>query len=170
MLLIGGLLLPEHIVIPVKDASEKDWNKNSFWFYPWGKSGVHRGVDIFAPVNQPVLAASSGIVIESGRRSQGGNVITILGPKWRLHYYAHLSKKNVRVGYWVNAGEVIGAVGMTGNAMGKTPHLHYSISTLIPYVWKSDKTPYGSQKKWYINPIPYFHRYLKTDRADNDKN
>lgn len=166
--LIAGLFLPETFVIPVKEATEKDWHRNSFWFYPWGQSGVHRGIDIFAPIGQPVLAATSGLVVEAGERSMGGKVITILGPKWRLHYYAHLAKRQVRLGYWVTAGEIIGTVGNTGNAIGKAPHLHYSIKTLIPYFWQTDKTPYGNLKKWYINPTPYFHEAL--EKKSNDKN
>lgn len=163
IVLFLGFCLPERLAMPVKDATPKDWHEKSFWYYPWGSSGVHRGVDIFAPNRQLVQSATDGIVIYAGVKSKGGHVVIVLGPKWRVHYYAHLSKKTVRVGYPVAAGDTIGLVGSSGNAVGKQPHLHYSITTLIPYIWRSDKTPYGSQKKWYINPIP---RLLKAYHAN----
>lgn len=158
LIIIAGFLLPERVVIPVKDATARDWHANSFWFYPWGSSGVHRGIDIFAPYQQPVLSSTGGIVIYAGFKSKGGHAIMVLGPKWRVHYYAHLAAKQVRVGYVLSAGDVIGLVGTSGNAVGKQPHLHYSIRTLFPYFWKSDQTPYGSQKKWYIDPTPRFNQ------------
>lgn len=42
-----GFLLPERIRIPVAGATARDWNPQSFWFEPWGASGVHKGIDIF---------------------------------------------------------------------------------------------------------------------------
>jgi len=38
----------------------------------------------------------------------------------------------------VNQNTIIGSVGDSGNAKGKPPHLHYSIVTLIPYLWRYD--------------------------------
>lgn len=48
LLLISGYLVPESPIIPVKGASSKDWNSQTFWYEPWGASGVHKGIDIFA--------------------------------------------------------------------------------------------------------------------------
>lgn len=154
VIVIAGFLLPEETVNPVKGATSKDWHKKSFWYYPWGRSGVHRGVDIFAPKHRPVLAATHGIVISTAERTLGGKTITVLGAKWRLHYYAHLQSVDVHRGDWVNVGETIGSVGDSGNAVGKAPHLHYAIKTLFPYFWQRDDAPYGSQKIWYIDPTP----------------
>lgn len=85
----------------------------------------------------------------------GGNIVVILGPKWRLHYYAHLEEVKTTSLTFVNNNSEIGTVGTSGNAAGKAPHLHYSIFTLIPYVWKIDSEKLGWKKMFYLNPIDY---------------
>ena len=64
--LIGALLAllfalslgwPTQLQIPVAGAAPQDWNHDSFWAYPWGKSVVHKGIDIFAPHGSQVVAA-----------------------------------------------------------------------------------------------------------------
>ena len=90
VLVLLGLLLPEDIKMPVDGANQGDFNKNSFWFYPWGKSIVHKGVDIFAHKNTPIHSACEGLVVSVGQNDMGGNFVVVLGPKWRFHYYAHL--------------------------------------------------------------------------------
>ena len=56
--LLGGYLIPENPVIPVQGASARDWNHLSFWYSPWGKSGMHKGFDIFSPLGTPVVAST----------------------------------------------------------------------------------------------------------------
>ena len=51
-------VLPEWPQIPVAGASARDWNPRTFWFEPWGRSGVHKGIDIFAKLGTPVHSAS----------------------------------------------------------------------------------------------------------------
>jgi peptidoglycan LD-endopeptidase LytH len=88
----------------------------------------HHGVDIFAPRHTPVLAASSGLVSSVATTSLGGHVVWVWDPRRRQsHYYAHLSKQAVRIGQTVEAGDIIGYVGNTGNARGTPPHLHFGI-------------------------------------------
>lgn len=149
---IGGLLLLENLIIPVKGASPRDWNHHTFWHHPWGKSGVHKGIDIFAREGTPVLAASSGVVIFAGTSGDGGNVVAVLGPKWRVHYYAHLREIEAGIGAMVTRGARIGTVGTTGNAAGKPPHLHYAIITQIPYVWRFRPELHGFDRMFYLNP------------------
>jgi murein DD-endopeptidase MepM/ murein hydrolase activator NlpD len=152
LVFIGGFLLPEDLIIPVKGATSVDWNSKSFWFSPWGKSGVHKGIDIFAKEGTPVIAACPGLVVSAESTPAGGNVVSILGPKWRVHYYAHLKTIKVNNGEFVKQGKDIGAVGTTGNAAGKAPHLHYAIITQIPYVWQSKMGRYGIDRMFYLNP------------------
>ena len=146
------LLLPEFPVIPVQGATAKDWNAKSFWFEPWGKSGVHKGIDVFGKMDTPVLATTYGLVIFTGELPLGGKVVAVLGPKWRVHYYAHLNSGSVFIGEPVWSGKTIATLGDTGNAKGKPPHVHYSIVTLAPYVWRIDATTQGWKKAFYLNP------------------
>ncbi|MFA0964583.1 M23 family metallopeptidase [Roseivirga sp. BDSF3-8] len=152
-LLTDGFLLPEDFRMPVVGASRADYNQASFWYHPWGKSGVHKGVDIFAADNTPVQPAVSGIVIYTGKFKRGGNVVLVLGPKWRVHYYAHLSRIDTDAFSIVGEGDNLGRVGTTGNAAGKPPHLHYAIFSLLPYWWLSDDSPQGVRKMWYLDPV-----------------
>jgi peptidoglycan LD-endopeptidase LytH len=152
LLFAGGLCLPERLVIPVKGATKSDWNAKSFWFSPWGKSGVHKGIDIFAKEGMPVISACSGVVVQAGFTPGGGNVVSVLGPKWRIHYYAHLKNIKAVKGEFISQGSEVGTVGSTGNAAGKQPHLHYAIITQVPYVWLFKTEKYGFDRMFFLNP------------------
>lgn len=154
-ILIVGWILPQKIVMPVKGAEKSSYNQKSFWYYPWGKSGTHKGVDVFANEGTDVLSSTGGVVLYTGQIKLGGNVVLVLGPKWQLHYYAHLKSINTKSFALVSSNEKIGEVGTTGNAQGKPPHLHYSILTLIPYPWRIDSSIQGWKKMFYLNPIEY---------------
>lgn len=153
-----GLLFPARGVIPVQNATPKDWNPYSYWYYPWGKSGVHKGIDIFAKAGTPVIASTAGIVLFKGQIALGGNVVAVLGPKWRVHYYAHLQSSDVHYLEWLNRGEAIGRVGTTGNAAGKPAHLHYSVVTLIPNPAEITTETQGWKRMFYMNPVYTFKR------------
>jgi len=151
-ILLAGFILPEKLIVPVKNATAKDWNHSTFWFKPWGKSGVHKGIDIFAPMGTPVIASTYGIVLFTGKFELGGNVIAILGPKWRIHYYAHLDSIDTRFGALIGTSKTLGTLGDSGNAKGKPPHLHYTILSVVPYAWRWDNTVQGWKKMFFLNP------------------
>lgn len=155
LILVAGYLLPYSVKNPVVGATPGDWNPKSFWAYPWGRSVVHKGVDIFARKGTNVQAATYGLVISSGSNPVGGNYLIVLGPKWRFHYYAHLQTKLVGRFSLVHQGEIIAKVGDSGNAKGKEPHLHYTIATPIPYPWRFSVGPQGYRKMFYLDPTPY---------------
>jgi len=99
---------------------------------------THEGIDIFAPRGTPIQSTTDGIVRKVGENTLGGRVVSIVGPGGSGHYYAHLEDyADIAVGDWVDAGEVIGYVGDSGNAKGTPPHLHYGIyingSAVNPY-------------------------------------
>jgi len=147
-----GYLVPERLVIPVQGATSSDWNKDTFWYEPWGASGVHKGIDIFAPKGKHVLAATGGLVVFDGQIARGGNVLLVLGPKWRVHYYAHMESSLASLGDAVSGGEPIGLVGNSGNASGKQSHLHYVILSIVPYPWLLDTGTQGWKKMFYLDP------------------
>ena len=147
--------MPSRVVIPVRGASPTDWNPKSFWYEPWGKSGVHKGIDIFAQMGTPVIAGSSGIVVFRGEAELGGRVVAVLGPKWRLHYYAHLDSFQ-RTSLWISVGDQIGTVGDSGNAAGKQPHLHYAVISLLPYPWLYQDGSQGWKRMFYLDPVEQF--------------
>ncbi|MGC3946411.1 MAG: M23 family metallopeptidase [Chryseolinea sp.] len=153
IVLFVGLIFPQNFENPVEKADRNSYNSKSFWYYPWGKSGTHKGVDIFAKEGTRVNSSTGGLVLFKGEIARGGKVVLIIGPKWRLHYYAHLRDIDTRLFSWTSKGDRIGTVGTTGNAKGKAPHLHYSIMTLIPYPWRIDGEKQGWKKMFYLNPI-----------------
>jgi peptidoglycan LD-endopeptidase LytH len=152
LLLLFIYMFPCKGVIPVKNATQSSWNSQSFWFYPWGKSVTHKGIDIFAKKNTPVLAARSGIVIGAGTSSRGGKFVLIIDSHFRIYYYAHLNSFETSRFSLVSIGEQIGTVGNTGNAIGKADHLHFTIASLLPNPFKMDDSPQGWKKMFYIDP------------------
>ena len=98
----------------------------------------HEGIDIFAPRGTPVQATTQGIVSKVGENTLGGRVVVVVGPGGAGHYYAHLEDyADIAPNDWVNAGDVIGYVGDSGNAKGTPTHVHYGIyingSAVNPY-------------------------------------
>lgn len=145
-------VMPEHIGMPVQHATSKDWNRDSYWFSPWGESGVHKGIDIFARKGTPVYASCTGLVIFTGNIDRGGNVVLMLSPKGRIHYYAHLNAITTHTLAIVDQKNQIGTVGNTGNAFGKPPHLHYSVLRMLPNIADFTLETQGWKKMFYINP------------------
>lgn len=153
---VTGFLIPHNAQMPVEGATSADYHPETFWYYPWGSSGTHKGIDVFADEGTPLHPSTNGVVLSTGQLGKGGNYILILGPKWRLHYYAHLADITTHAGDFVSKSSAIGTVGSTGNAAGKPPHLHYSIVTMVPYPWRIDSEPQGWKKMFYLNPLDQF--------------
>ena len=96
--------------------------------YHRGKFGVrrgrrHQGVDLPLKTGDPIYATFTGKVRVSKYWGAFGNLVVIRHDNGLETFYAHLSKRNVEVGDWVNAGDVIGLGGSTGRSTG--PHLHF---------------------------------------------
>ena len=91
--------------------------------------GWHHGEDIFAPLGAPVLAVTDGTIFSVGWNRVGGNRLWLRDTAGNQFYYAHLSAFSPLAvnGRRVQAGDVIGFVGTTGDAEGTPPHLHFEI-------------------------------------------
>ena len=90
----------------------------------------HEGEDIFAPEGTPIHAVAGGTIVKGFSNPLGGNVVRIQGDDGRFYYYAHLKDgtfNHLKVGQHVNAGQVIGGVGHTGDAAGTPNHLHFQV-------------------------------------------
>ncbi|MGH8475462.1 MAG: M23 family metallopeptidase [Methylococcales bacterium] len=164
-----GLIFDQDPMIPVRGAAPKDWNPKTFWYEPWGTSKVHKGIDIFARKGTEALAAVSGVVVHRADLKFGGNSLTILGPRWRIHYYAHLDSvaAKIEVGDWVPQGSIIGTVGNSGNARGRPAHLHYAVMSLIPCPNRYSTRMQGWKLMFYLNPDPYLRLNMKLAKHDD---
>lgn len=83
----------------------------------------HQGVDLPLKTGTPVVAAFDGRVRVSTYNGGYGNLVVIRHENGLETYYGHLSKREVEVGDWVRAGDLIGLGGSTGRSTG--PHLHF---------------------------------------------
>ena len=89
----------------------------------------HEGIDLFAPAGTPLLAAERGVIIRISTGRLGGLTFWLKGESGAHWYYAHLQSyaEGLAVGDVVEAGQVLGYVGNTGNAVGTPPHLHLEL-------------------------------------------
>jgi murein DD-endopeptidase MepM/ murein hydrolase activator NlpD len=118
----------------------------------------HHGDDIFAPLGTPVVAVASGTLNRVGWEPIGGWRLWVRDRRGNEFYYAHLS------GYapltlhdrGVEAGEVIGFVGNTGDAFTTPSHLHFEIH------------PHQLLSLHYdgaVDPTSYLNRWRHADHA-----
>jgi len=91
------------------------------WGWPRSGGRSHQGVDMIAERGTPVIAVVDGDAVFKQNRL-GGNAVWLTAPNGDKFYYAHLDSFEGR-SRTVEAGELIGYVGSTGNAQG--PHLHF---------------------------------------------
>ncbi len=116
---------------------------------PRADTGWHHGIDIFAPMGTPIMAVAKGTVFSVGWNNLGGNRLWLRDSRGNEFYYAHLSAYSPLAvnGMKVKAGDVLGFVGNTGDAITTPPHLHfethpvdllplgYDGSAVDPYDW-----------------------------------
>ena len=93
----------------------------------FGVRDFHTGIDIGATHGSNIVAAESGTVILANYGWNGGygNYIILSHGNGITTRYAHASQLYVSAGQTVSKGQVIAAVGTTGNSTG--PHLHFEV-------------------------------------------
>ncbi|MGZ4146545.1 MAG: murein hydrolase activator EnvC family protein [Actinomycetota bacterium] len=118
----------------------------------------HAGNDILAPLGTPIRAPFDGVA-SGGYNTLGGNSVVVTGSQGFV-YNAHLSQPSTASGF-VQAGQIIGYVGNTGDAVGGPTHDHFEWHpnvTPSPGSWPS--SPYGysvidtGYGKPAVNPYP----------------
>jgi murein DD-endopeptidase MepM/ murein hydrolase activator NlpD len=114
---------------------------------PRADTRFNQGVDLFAPLGTPVLAAHDGTLVQVGWSNIGGRQEWLRDGAGNLFYYGHLSAYSpvAKTGATVHAGDVIGFLGDSGDAQGTAYHLHFEIH------------PAG---KWAVAPYPYVSAWL----------
>jgi murein DD-endopeptidase MepM/ murein hydrolase activator NlpD len=77
----------------------------------------------------PLLAVENGVIANVGVGTLGGTKLWVYGESGTRYYYAHLIAyaDGIVEGTPVRAGDVIGYVGNTGNAITTPPHCHFEI-------------------------------------------
>ncbi len=105
------------------------------WIDTWGAPRygpgpivrTHEGQDVFCDMGTPLLASEAG-TIEFDEGGLGGKVARLYRSDGSYWYYAHLSDWNTEElssGDRVEAGDVIGYCGNTGNALTTPAHVHF---------------------------------------------
>lgn len=89
------------------------------------RSSKHTGLDIAAPKGTPIKVIADGKVTFAAQSGSYGYLVKVDHGNGVETWYAHTSKMYVTVGEEVKAGDVIAAVGSTGNSTG--PHLHLEV-------------------------------------------
>jgi hypothetical protein len=119
---------------------------------PRADTGWHHGNDIFARLGAPVLAVADGTLFLVGWNDIGGNRLWLRDERGNEFYYAHLSAYSPLAfdGSRVRAGDVIGFVGDTGDAVGTPPHLHFEIhpAQLLGLGYDGVVNPYRYLSAW----------------------
>jgi peptidoglycan LD-endopeptidase LytH len=117
------------------------------WGFPRSQDRRHEGTDVFADEGVPIVAAVDAEITAinrvdrfNGRSGFGGLTVTYEADGAR-YYNAHLQEiaAGLSIGDEVEAGDVIGTVGRTGNARGTPPHLHLGV-----YIDDAAINPYPS--------------------------
>lgn len=96
---------------------------------PRAGTGWHHGNDLFADRGTPLVAVADGTLSKVGVNTLGGNRLWLTDDAGNAFYYAHLSAYAPAAieGARVSAGQVIGFVGNTGQAITTPPHLHFEV-------------------------------------------
>ena len=109
----------------------------------------HEAIDIMAPRGTPVHAVDDGKVVKLFNSKPGGLTVYQFDRKDEVaYYYAHLDRyaDGLKEGMPLRRGDLVGYVGVTGNAAPDAPHLHFAMFRL------------GPEKQWWkgepVNPYP----------------
>jgi murein DD-endopeptidase MepM/ murein hydrolase activator NlpD len=119
------------------------------WHYSFGddRDGGerrHRGADLFGEKHTPVVAVAEGTVVRYGTGNRAGHYVVVEHEGGWESIYIHLNNDNfgtddgavtlsdalapgIVPGAEVEAGQVLGWVGDSGNAEGTSPHTHFEL-------------------------------------------
>jgi murein DD-endopeptidase MepM/ murein hydrolase activator NlpD len=139
-------------VFPIQPQSVADFTAGGH-AYP--------AIDIYAPIGTGFVAVTAGTVdfvsLDDAWNPEshdpavaGGLCVAIIGDDGIRYYGSHLSAvaDGIKRGVRVEAGQLLGLTGKSGNAAGTTPHLHFGIShPTYPEDWLT--------RRGELDPYPY---------------
>jgi murein DD-endopeptidase MepM/ murein hydrolase activator NlpD len=101
----------------------------------------HTGLDFAAPMGTPVRSVMAGKVIQAAWKGAYGRQVKVRHADGTVTSYSHMSEFVVSVGDSVQAGSMVGRIGMTGNTTG--PLVHFEVlpgggSPINPAPWLRD--------------------------------
>lgn len=135
-LLPGTVLRPKApaVVLPVTGyrLTGRFGDRSGLW------SSVHTGLDFAAGSGTPIRSIGAGVVTSVGYDGAYGNKTVVRLADGTDLWYCHQSVVRVEPGERVRPGQVIGAIGSTGNVTG--PHLHLEVrpgggAPIDPLTW-----------------------------------
>jgi murein DD-endopeptidase MepM/ murein hydrolase activator NlpD len=85
----------------------------------------HTGLDFAAPIGTPVLSVMAGVVTQADWEGAYGRQVKVKHADGTVTSYSHMSEFDVSVGDSVQAGTMVGRIGITGNTTG--PHVHFEV-------------------------------------------
>jgi murein DD-endopeptidase MepM/ murein hydrolase activator NlpD len=121
---VGSLLMPvKHAVLT------QPFGCTTLEIEPWSAACAgghfHSGIDLAAPLDTPIHAATGGLVAMHRERGGYGLYIVVMRDPQLSTLYAHLDWPLVQPGDVVTAGQAIALMGSSGNSTG--PHLHFEV-------------------------------------------
>jgi murein DD-endopeptidase MepM/ murein hydrolase activator NlpD len=121
---VPGVVLsprPPEVVLPVARyrLTGRFGDRSGLW------ASVHTGLDFAAPSGTAIRSISAGTVISVGYDGAYGEKTVVRLADGTALWYCHQSAVRVAVGEQVRPGQLIGAIGSTGNVTG--PHLHLEV-------------------------------------------
>lgn len=127
---LGAVSEVNHLVLPLARPVPGDVTSayGLRRFFNGQPRNPHRGLDLRAAEGDPVLSAAPGRVVLAADHYYAGRCVYVDHGLGVHTVYMHLSEILVREGDMVEAGQLVGKVGMTGRVTG--PHLHFGLSIL----------------------------------------
>ncbi len=144
------------VIFPVEASSIGQFNWSDTWGAPRSGGRSHLGVDILGPKGAPIVAVESGTISFSEFNNGSGNWIQLTGDSGWRYRYIHLNNdtpgtdngnarcnqafsqrlcnaipsgsNRIDTSTRVEAGEIIGFNGDSGNAESTAPHLHFEVA------------------------------------------